>query len=130
LIQVLLDRGARIHPGSIKSCMANGQPKAAEFLAARGAPIDMEEAAGLGRLDLVKTYLGAPASVSQEQMAASLRWAVYRLNVELVDLLLQHGAPVNGALDVAQYVLGKSQDDLERERCHEVIRTLTGGRPR
>jgi len=62
LLQVLLDRGARIEDPPIAgnrhslivACLANGRPKAAEFLASRGAKFDLAGAAALGRLDLVE----------------------------------------------------------------------------
>ncbi len=63
LLQVLLDRGARIEGPSVAgnrhslivACLANGRPKAAEFLASRGASFDLAGAAALGKLDLVKS---------------------------------------------------------------------------
>src|SRR5262245_29978943 len=57
VIDVLLKHGARMDlRGSVghdsllvRGCLANGQPAAAEYLADRGAPLDLEGAAGLGR---------------------------------------------------------------------------------
>ncbi len=62
VIDVLLKHGARMdlvgsvgHEDSlVRGCLANGQLQAAEYLASRGAPLDLEGAAGLGRLDDVK----------------------------------------------------------------------------
>jgi hypothetical protein len=62
VIDVLLKHGARMdlqgsvgHDGLlVRGCLANGQPQAAEYLASRGAPLDLESAAGLGRMDDVK----------------------------------------------------------------------------
>jgi hypothetical protein len=56
LLQTLLDHGARLdHPSAagnrhnlVTGCIANGQPKAAGFLAAVGAPLDLPGAAALG----------------------------------------------------------------------------------
>ncbi len=64
LLQTLLDHGARLEQPPIAgnkqsilvACLANGRPKAAEFLAGRGAPLDLPGAAGLGRLDIVKNF--------------------------------------------------------------------------
>src|SRR5262249_51241245 len=58
VIDVLLDHGARMdRPGVagrrdslVRSCLANGQPEAAEYLVSRGAPLDLVGAAGLGRV--------------------------------------------------------------------------------
>lgn len=57
LMELLLARGAAIErvPGeAVSGCLANGRPLAAEFLAERGAYLDFENAAGVGRLDRVK----------------------------------------------------------------------------
>ena len=59
LIDVFLARGARMdRPGIsggrtplVNSCLANGRPEAAVYVASRGAPVDLEAAAGLGRFD-------------------------------------------------------------------------------
>jgi len=65
LLRLLLDHGAATDmPSSagnqhslVTACLANGRPKAAEYVARRGAPLNLEAAAGLGRLDTVKTLL-------------------------------------------------------------------------
>jgi len=55
LMELLITRGASIaRPTLITACLRNGHPKAAEFLAARGAAIDLPGAAGLGQLATVK----------------------------------------------------------------------------
>jgi ankyrin repeat protein len=63
LLQTLLDRGASLqkqsggnHHSIVHGCIANGQPAAARFLAERGAPLDMESAATVGRLDVLQTF--------------------------------------------------------------------------
>jgi hypothetical protein len=40
-----LDRGARMQAGIVRSCLMNGCPEAAVHMAARGASVDLEEAA-------------------------------------------------------------------------------------
>ena len=61
LMQILIDHGAVIdrprgvgnnHCSSTDAWRTDAPP-AAEFLAARGAPLDLEGAAGIGRLDVV-----------------------------------------------------------------------------
>jgi hypothetical protein len=57
LLELLLARGATIEgvPGeAVRGCLANGRPLAARFLAAHGAYLDFESAAGIGSLDRVK----------------------------------------------------------------------------
>jgi ankyrin repeat protein len=64
LMQTLLDRGANLkhnsaggnHQDIVTSCLHNGQPGAARFLADLGAPLDLESAAALGRLPLLRSY--------------------------------------------------------------------------
>ncbi|HEX2269092.1 MAG TPA: ankyrin repeat domain-containing protein [Pyrinomonadaceae bacterium] len=64
LMQILLDHGAEIdHTTSagkrqyaVRDCLANGRREAALYLAERGARLNLEGAAGIGRLDVVKKY--------------------------------------------------------------------------
>ena len=64
LIDLLVEHGAAMHaPGSagnghsaVNGCLANGRGAAAEHLAGRGARLDLEGAAGVGRLDLVRSF--------------------------------------------------------------------------
>ena len=71
LLRTLLDRGANLlHPSAggnrqsvVHGCIANGQPAAARFLADLGAPLDLESAAAVGRLDVLQSFFeesGAP----------------------------------------------------------------------
>jgi ankyrin repeat protein len=66
LLETLLDRGASLQLLSagnghsiVHGCLANGQPAAARFLADRGAPLNLESAATLGHLDVLRTYFDA-----------------------------------------------------------------------
>ena len=67
VIDILLAHGARMdvpgiagHRSSlIRACLANGQPDAAEYLASRGAPLDLAAAAGLGRVDVLEGFFDA-----------------------------------------------------------------------
>jgi hypothetical protein len=63
LIDVLLEHGARLdlpggghNHGLVNACLRNGCPGAADYLARLGAPLDLEAAAGVGRLDVVKGF--------------------------------------------------------------------------
>ncbi len=79
LIELLLDRGATFdHPRGqrhllVGSCLANGRPEAAEYLATRGAPLDFTSAAGIGRLDVVRSFVAtdgeAKPSVAEMESA-------------------------------------------------------------
>ena len=64
LMELLLDHGAEIdhrtsagnRQSAVLGALANGRGEAAEYLAARGARLNLEAAAGVGRLDVVKRY--------------------------------------------------------------------------
>ncbi|MEX2180389.1 MAG: ankyrin repeat domain-containing protein [Gemmatimonadaceae bacterium] len=65
LLDILLDHGARMEErspagndhGIVEGCLANGQPAAAAYLASKGAALNLEGAAGIGRLDAVQRFV-------------------------------------------------------------------------
>src|SRR5215471_12999726 len=83
LMDLLIRRGAVIDGpdggSAVNGCLHNGRGEAAEFFANHGARLDLEGAAGVGRLDVVKTFfhddgsLIPPATV--EQMRDGFAWA-------------------------------------------------------
>jgi ankyrin repeat protein len=102
LLQTLLDHGAWIErPSSgkwqsaIRACLANGQPEAAEFLASKGAPLDLETAAGVGALGAVKSHfdengtLKTPAA--KRQMESGFLYACGYGRKAVVEFLLERG---------------------------------------
>jgi ankyrin repeat protein len=107
LMQLLLDHGASMdRPGLagptsslVRACFANGQPDAAQFLADRGAPLDLETAAGIGRLALVKSFFGADGSlqppVTHRQLQEGFLLACMRGQETVAVFLLEHGADVH-----------------------------------
>lgn len=104
LMQMLLDHGAVMNKSGItggrhsliRGCLANGRPRAARWLAERGAKLDLEAAAGTGRLDVVKTFfdsnghLKAPAT--QQDLQRGFVWACGYGHEDVVEFLLAHGA--------------------------------------
>jgi len=106
LIERLLDHGARIeHPnlagnrhGAVFACLANGCPEAARYLAERGARMDLVSAAGLGRLDMVRSFLdeqGNPKpGTTAGQLEMALRYASAYGWTDVVRFLLKHGVHV------------------------------------
>jgi hypothetical protein len=103
LMDTLLTAGAAINgPGAVNGCLANGRPQAAEFLAQRGAPLDLEGAAGVGRLDLVQSFFNTDGSLkpnaTKAQMKDGFSWACEYGRTSVVDFLLQRGMEVNARL--------------------------------
>ena len=109
LIDSLIAHGARVDvPGSgrghllVNGCLANGRPEAAELLASRGAPLDLEGAAGLGRLDLVKMFFDADGRLKStettKQMKDGMAWACEYGRTEVIGFLLDHGVGVGERL--------------------------------
>jgi hypothetical protein len=87
LLQTLLDRGAAINrrglagnrQSLVTACLANGRAEGAEFFAAHGAPLNLAEAAGVGRLDIVRNFFGQDGSLNAnatyEQLVRGFLWA-------------------------------------------------------
>ena len=105
LIDMLLGHGARIDaPGSghatalVNGCLANGRDDAAEYLASRGAPLDLEGAAGVGRLDLVKSFFNSEGSLKNTATTAQMKdgftWACEYGRTDVVEYLLDRGLDV------------------------------------
>src|SRR5215472_11318127 len=83
LMELLIENGAIIDGpdggSAVNGCLHNGRGAAAEFFASHGAMLDLEAAAGVGRLDLVKGFFNDdgilnPAATS-EQMKDGFAWA-------------------------------------------------------
>jgi len=101
LIDVLLAHGARIdapgagHAALVNSCLANGREDAAQYLARRGAPLDLEGAAGVGRLDLVRSFFSADGSLKNTATTAPMKdgftWACEYGHTDVVEYLLDRG---------------------------------------
>lgn len=111
LIDALLARGAAIdhskpagnHHGLVNSCLANGRDDAAELLARRGAPLDLEGAAGVGWLDVVKRFFNEDGSLKAEatpaQMTTGFTWACRLGRADVVDFLLERGMEAGARLE-------------------------------
>ena len=110
LMQCLIDHGAMIdrprvagnNHTFITGCLANGRAPAAEYLAARGARLDLEGAAGLGRLDLVRDYFDADGrlkpTATPKQVDAAFGWACEYGRTGVVAFLLERGIPVGASV--------------------------------
>jgi ankyrin repeat protein len=89
LMKLLLEHGARVDGALIISCLANGRPEAAEYLARHGARIDIGAAAGLGRLNLLQDLL--KTEHKQEEVDSGFGWACGYGRTKVVEFLLQRG---------------------------------------
>lgn len=95
LADLLLARGARMGPRIVRDCLANGCPEAAEHLARRGAPLGLEEAAGLGRLELVEPRFddrsGWADPAWRKAVGDALLMAIWYGRGDVVDFFLARG---------------------------------------
>jgi len=103
LLETLLERGASLHLRAggnnhsiVHGCIANGQPAAAKFLADRGAPLDIESAAALDRLDVLQDHFDAggigPTETNPQQIEAAFRYACGYGSFDAAKFLLERGA--------------------------------------
>lgn len=106
LLELLIEHGAVIDGpdagSAVNGCLHNGRGKAAEFLASRGARLDLEGAAGVGRLDVVKNFFTDEGSLkppaTQDQMKAGFAWACEFGRTAVVEYLLQRGIRADARL--------------------------------
>ncbi|HEX4750323.1 MAG TPA: ankyrin repeat domain-containing protein [Bryobacteraceae bacterium] len=100
VMELLLDYGAAVDgvPGvrtPLVSALHNGRPEAAEFLARRGAQLDLEAAAGVGRLDVVERFFHEDGSLrtnaNKTQMELGFLWACEYGRNSVVEFLLNKG---------------------------------------
>ena len=107
LLETLLRHGAQIDRAAsagngqpiVRACLANGRAQAAEFFAARGAQLKLEEAAGVGRLDVVRNFFHQDGSlkpnVTNEQLVTGFAWACGFSRNDIVTFLLDKGVALD-----------------------------------
>jgi Ankyrin repeats (3 copies) len=105
LLQALIDGGASIQAdGSalVNGCLRNGRIEAAAFLASRGAGVDLEAVAGIGRLDLLRRYFDEKGNLTfpstEAQMKDGFAWACEFGHTDVVRFLLEKGMDVSAKL--------------------------------
>lgn len=106
LMELLLDHGANLErtPGAaVNACLANGRREAAEYFAAHGAHLDLEGAAGVGRLDVVESFFREDGTLkpnaTKRQMERGFLWACEFGWNEVVEFLLDRGVDPRVAND-------------------------------
>jgi len=106
LADLLLDRGARLDKDIVRGCLMNGCPEAAEHMVQRGAALGLEEAAGIGRLDLVREQLdGRMTATSQKDLVSAALMATWYDHDEIVAYLLDRGLDAGARGDEGQTTL-------------------------
>jgi hypothetical protein len=87
LLELLIAHGATFDD-VVNPCLQNGRGAAAEYLANRGARLDLEGASGVGRLDLVKNLFSiADAKIRR----AAFAWACQFGRTTVVEYFLDQG---------------------------------------
>jgi ankyrin repeat protein len=107
LMDVLISHGAIIDGpdggSAVNGCLQNGRREAAEFFANRGARLDLEGAAGVGRLDVVRRSFAEDGSLkppaTQQQMYDGFAWACEFGRTNVVEFLLDRGMPLDAKLE-------------------------------
>lgn len=134
LMQLLLDHGAIMDRPAIAghshslvlACLANGQPDAAKFLAERGAPLDFETAAGVGKFAVVKSFFDAEGNLkppaTHRQLQSGFLWASMCGQEDVAVFLLERGADVQDSADTGATALhwaaGAGRVDLVKLLIH------------
>jgi hypothetical protein len=103
LLKILLKHGASVDGlaggwNPLVAALHNGRGEAAAFLARRGARLDLEGAAGVGRLDVVKRFFkkdgGLKANAIERQLESGFIWACEYGRTGVVTFLLEKGMRV------------------------------------
>ena len=114
LLQLLLDHGAEIdhktgagnRQSSVLGALANGRPEAAAYLAEHGARLNLEAAAGLGRLDVVKSFFKEEGrrktKRGKKQLQSAFLYAVGHGHKDVVEFLLDKGVDLADGGPVGQ----------------------------
>ena len=78
-------------PQIVNYCLVNGCPEAAAHLADLGAPVGFVDAAGIGRLEVIRQTFEPPNTVPQKDQAAAMVMAAWYGQREAIELLLEKG---------------------------------------
>jgi len=104
LLEILIRYGACVDgiPGGwnpVIAALHNGRGAAAAYLAKRGARLDLEGAAGVGRLEVVKSFFNRDGSLksnaTEQQRDLGCMWACQYGDASVVDALMEMGVDVS-----------------------------------
>jgi ankyrin repeat protein len=106
LMELLINHGAVIDGpdggSAVNGCLHNGRGEAAEFFASRGARLDLEAAAGVGRLDVVKSFFNDDGSLkptaTEQQVKDGFAWACEFGRTSVVEFLLEKSIKIDARL--------------------------------
>jgi ankyrin repeat protein len=133
LLDLLLQRGASLSQTDdcgmniVNAALANGRSRAAEFLAQRGAPLDLEAAAGLGLIPQVQRSFDAKGNLippaTRSQMEHGFLGACEYGRNPVVEFLLERGVNVHmdagtGVTALHCAVLGAHLDTINLLLAH------------
>jgi hypothetical protein len=120
--ELLLARGAEMEKGIVASCLANGCPEAAGYLASLGAECNFVDAAGIGRIDLLEKAYDEREKTPIQNPGGALVNAAWYGERATVGWLLDHGFPAGekGAED-GQTALHVAAYQGDRELVHLLL---------
>ena len=114
LLETLLNRGASVDgsPGQWNPLLAalhNDRPESAKFLAEHGAKLDLEGAAGVGDLEVVKRFFNNDGTLkpdaTQRQLEEGFIWACEYGRMDVVKFLLDKGVDLSTGTGTDQTAL-------------------------
>jgi ankyrin repeat protein len=117
LVDLLIARGADINAPQgggnnesiVRACLSNDRPVGAELLAARGARLDLDTAASVGRLDIVNVYFDEAGrlkpSATLTQMEEGFISASEYGHRKVVEFLLERGVNLRAGENTRQTAL-------------------------
>ncbi|MFN3325295.1 MAG: ankyrin repeat domain-containing protein [Bryobacteraceae bacterium] len=116
LLRTLLDRGASFvppgagaaHQNIVNACLANGRRNSARFFAELGAPLNLEGAAAIDRVDVLRTLFeeeGDQRQPNQKDVESAFLYACGYGSRAAAEFLLERGVNVNARNDAGQTAL-------------------------
>lgn len=84
---------------TVNSCLHNGRHESAAFLAAQGALLDLEGAAGVGRLDIVSSAFNNKGNlkkgITRTKLEYGFAWACEYGHNDVIEFLLEKGVDID-----------------------------------